>query len=97
MAGFQPQVSVLMPVFNAKGTVVNAVMSILNQEMGDFELIIVDDGSRDGSLALLLDMESQDTRIKVVQSPHRGITAALNLGLSHVAEAAGLSRNRGAS
>jgi len=70
-----------MPVFNARRTLERAVASILRQRGVEVELVCVDDGSTDGSLALLRRLAAADGRIKVVAQPHRGIVAALNAGL----------------
>ena len=48
-----PLISVCMPVYNAERFVAEAVESILNQTLGDFEFLILDDGSIDGSLEIL--------------------------------------------
>ena len=45
-----PQVSVILPVFNGEPTITRAVRSILSQTLSDIELIVVDDGSTDGTL-----------------------------------------------
>ncbi len=55
-----PLVSVLMPVYNAERYVAQAVESILDQSLNDFEFLIVDDGSTDGSRAILERYAAQD-------------------------------------
>lgn len=75
-----PLVTVLMPVYDAAAYVREAVDSILGQTLGDFELLVVDDGSTDGSGDIV--RSYQDPRIRVVRSPeNQGVTAALNRGL----------------
>lgn len=71
-------VSVVMPVHNAERYVAEAVQSILAQRFGDFEFIIVDDGSTDGSLDILKRYAKQDSRIKLTSRPNTGIVGALN-------------------
>ena len=61
-----PLVSVVMPVFNGEKFLVEAIESILSQTFTDFELIIVDDGSTDGSPDIVRAYE-QDSRIRFVQ------------------------------
>lgn len=55
-----PRVSVLMPVYNTGKYVAEAVGSILNQTLADFEFIIIDDGSKDHSPRLLKSLAAQD-------------------------------------
>ena len=82
-----PCVSVLMTIYNAGPYLRPAVTSLLAQSLGDFELIAVDDGSTDGSKAMIAALAAADPRIRVIDLPvNRGRTPALNLGL---AEAAG--------
>lgn len=75
-----PKVTVLMPVYNGGSYLELAVRSILMQVFDDFEFIIIDDGSDDGSPELIERLE--DPRIRLVRAPHTGLVAALNLGLS---------------
>ncbi|HHH83162.1 MAG TPA: glycosyltransferase family 2 protein, partial [Chloroflexi bacterium] len=79
----QPAVSVLMPCYNAEDTVDKAVQSILQQSLERLELILVDDGSRDGTAAKLAEWASSDRRVRVIARSHEGILGALNAGLSH--------------
>lgn len=72
-----PRVSVLLPVRDGEDHLEGAVRSILNQTFADFELIAVDDGSRDGTPGILRDLASIDPRIRVLSTEPRGIVAAL--------------------
>lgn len=74
-----PLVSVIMPVYNTAEYLDEAVQSILGQTLDDFEFIIIDDGSTDGS-ADMLD-RYPDKRIKVIHQPNSGIVASLNRGI----------------
>jgi glycosyltransferase involved in cell wall biosynthesis len=73
-----PVVSVLMPVYNAARYVAEAVESVLAQTFGDFELIVVDDGSTDRSLRILRRFERRDPRVRLVSRENRGLVATLN-------------------
>jgi len=73
-----PKVSVLMPVHNAEGFVAQAVESILGQTFGDFEFIIIDDGSTDGSLTVLRHFEGKDSRVRLISRANTGYVVALN-------------------
>lgn len=80
-----PQVSVVMAVYNAEPYVREAVLSLLGQSLEDFELVIVDDGSVDGTPAILSSLQLQDARIRVIKQPNRGIAVALNSGIGRAA------------
>lgn len=75
--------AVLMPVHNAEPYVAQAVESIRNQSFEDFELILLDDGSTDGSLAELHRQARQDSRITLISRANSGIVIALNEMLAH--------------
>lgn len=73
-----PPLSVLMPAYNAERYLAKAIESILNQTFGDFEFLIVDDGSTDRSLAILQRYAARDGRIRLTSRPNTGIVGALN-------------------
>ncbi len=77
-----PAISVLMAVYNSERYLVQAVESILNQTWRDFELIIIDDGSTDRSLAILQSYVAQDQRIHLISRENRGIPYTRNQLLS---------------
>ncbi|QEH35018.1 Putative glycosyltransferase EpsE [Aquisphaera giovannonii] len=70
--------SVLMPVYNAERYVAEAVESVLAQTFGDFEFLIIDDGSTDGSRAILERYAARDARIRLTSRPNTGYLVALN-------------------
>lgn len=76
-----PCISVLLPVYNARQYVGAAVESILGQTCGDFEFVIIDDGSTDGSTAILESFAARDSRIRLISRPNTGYVRALNEGL----------------
>lgn len=76
-----PRVSILLPARNAGGTIDLAVKSLLTQTFTDFELIAIDDGSADDTLARLEAFARADSRVKVHRGPGRGLIAALDQGL----------------
>jgi O-antigen biosynthesis protein len=71
--------SVIMPVYNRADMLERAIQSVLDQSHRNFELIIVDDGSVDGSRALAEKYE--DKRIRLIHREHQGVSAARNTGL----------------
>ncbi|MGB7161395.1 MAG: glycosyltransferase [Tepidisphaeraceae bacterium] len=77
-----PTVSVVMPAYNARRYVGQTIRSILSQTFGDFEFVIVDDGSTDGTLALLQHFATEDPRIVIISRPNTGIVGALNDGIA---------------
>src|SRR5205823_3104415 len=75
-----PQVTVLMTVYNGEHYLRPAMESILGQTFTDFEFLIIDDGSTDGSVEII--RSYHDPRIRLYVEPHRGLVPALNRGLS---------------
>ncbi len=71
-----------MPVFNAEHYIRESTESILNQTFTDFEFIIIDDGSTDGSRRILEELARRDSRIRLVSRPNTGYTIALNEALA---------------
>lgn len=76
-----PLVSVILPVRNRERTLARAVRSVLEQGLGDLELIVVDDGSTDGTPALLQQL-AEDPRVKLLAGTGSGAAKARNLGLA---------------
>lgn len=73
-----PRISVIMSVFNAEWHLADAIRSILDQTFTDFEFLIVDDGSRDGSAKIMDAFAAADSRIRVIRQENRGLIASLN-------------------
>ena len=71
-----------MPYYNAEETLSECLDSILRQTVSTFELLAIDDGSRDGSTRMVLEKKSQDHRIRLISPGRVGLVKALNLGLS---------------
>jgi glycosyltransferase involved in cell wall biosynthesis len=77
-----PAVSVIMPVRDAEATVAAAIASLLAQTDPAWELIAVDDGSRDATPAMLAAAAHGDARVRVIREGGRGLVTALNAGLA---------------
>jgi glycosyltransferase involved in cell wall biosynthesis len=77
-----PAISVLLPCYNAERTIDETLDSIERQTFTDFELVAVDDGSQDTTLARLEAWAKRDSRFRVLTRPHGGVIAAANAGLA---------------
>ena len=73
------KITVLMPVYNAEKYIAEAIHSVLDQSFKDFELLIINDGSRDSSIDIIRSFTDQ--RIVVVNQHNYGVAAALNTGI----------------
>jgi glycosyltransferase involved in cell wall biosynthesis len=75
-------VSVVLPGRDAAATIVRALASVQRQTLADWELIVVDDGSQDGTSERLREAARDEVRIRILRQEPRGIVAALNAGLA---------------
>ncbi|WP_353228024.1 glycosyltransferase family A protein [Novosphingobium sp.] len=80
-ASLRPEISVVLPVYNASATIAATIRSVLDQTFAYFEIIAVDDGSTDDSLAVLLGLAVQDSRIRVISRRNGGVSSARNRGV----------------
>ena len=78
----EPRVAIILPVYNAASTLIEAINSISNQTFTQYELIIVDDGSADSSYELSIKAARRDSRIRVLRKDHSGLPLTLNIGVS---------------
>ncbi len=76
------KISVVMPIYNAADYLKPAIDGVLNQTLTDIELICVDDGSTDGSLAILKEYQQSDERVRIVTENNAGPSIARNKGLA---------------
>lgn len=74
-------ISVVMPAYNAEKYIGQSIQSILDQTYRDWELIIIDDGSKDRTRAIAEEYAARDPRVKVFSKANGGISRALNDGL----------------
>jgi glycosyltransferase involved in cell wall biosynthesis len=77
-----PYLSIIVPVYNKEKYLDACIESILGQSFTDFELIIVNDGSTDGSALKCKKYAAADSRVVVIDQPNRGVSAARNRGLA---------------
>ena len=75
------RITVLMCVYNGQQVLTQAIDSVLNDSYENYEFIIVNDGSTDGTKQILDKYERQDHRIKIINKENSGLTSSLNVGL----------------
>lgn len=76
-----PLISLIIPCYNAEKTLEKCLISVCGQTYGNLEIIIVDDGSTDGSMQIYTKYQSQDHRIKIIKQENSGVSKARNIGL----------------
>ena len=74
-------ISVIVPVYNCEKYVTKCIESIINQTYRNLEIILVNDGSSDNSLKVLMDYKNKDPRIKVIDKKNEGVSKARNEGI----------------
>ncbi len=79
------RLSIIIPVYNAEEHLTRCMESVLNQTEKNIEIILVDDGSSDGSLDICKNYEKKDERVKVIHQENCGVSAARNQGIKVVA------------
>ncbi|MBQ7670538.1 MAG: glycosyltransferase family 2 protein [Clostridia bacterium] len=79
-----PLVSVVIPVYNVCNYLSQCLGSVIGQTYRNMEIIIIDDGSTDGSSGICDEFASRDPRIRVIHTENRGVAAARNLGIDSV-------------
>ncbi len=82
-AGWQPPVSVVIAAYNEEKVIARTVRSVLENGYPGVEVVVVDDGSTDGTLALLREHFGRDARVRVLAQANRGKSAALNYAIAH--------------
>ena len=78
----RPLVSVIVPVWNGEPYLKDCVASILGQSLDDMEIILVDDGSEDGTWPLMEQLAREDGRIRVLRQENKGVSEARNAGIA---------------
>jgi glycosyltransferase involved in cell wall biosynthesis len=76
-----PKVSVIVPVFNGERFLSEALGSLRPEQEPELEILVVDDGSTDGSIGIVQALAGQDPRIVLIEGEHRGVSAARNVGV----------------
>jgi len=78
------KISVIVPVYNTEKYLHRCIDSILAQTFTDFELLLIDDGSKDNSGAICDEYAAKDSRVRVFHKENGGVSSARNLGLDNV-------------
>ena len=76
-----PKVSIVVPIYNSEKELPRCIDSILRQTYLDFELILINDGSKDGSLNILKEYEQKDKRVIVIDNENNGVSETRNIGI----------------
>lgn len=79
-----PKISIIVPVYNAERYLHRCIESILAQTFKDFELLLIDDGSKDNSGYICNEYAGKDERVKVWHKENGGVSSARNVGLDNV-------------
>ena len=80
----QPKVSIVIPVYNVEKYLAECLDSVVNQTMRDIQIICVNDGSPDGSRAILQEYADRDSRIQIIDKPNGGLSSARNAAYPHI-------------
>jgi glycosyltransferase involved in cell wall biosynthesis len=78
----KPSINIIVPAFNGSRFLGMTLESVLSQTLGDFELILVDDGSTDSTRQMAQAYAARDARVRVISQENRGVAAARNRGLA---------------
>lgn len=78
-----PLISIIIPVYNAESTLNRCIDSIINQSFDDWELLLIDDGSKDQSGKICDEYAAKDSRIKVFHKENGGVSSARNVGIDN--------------
>lgn len=79
-----PKVSIVIPIYNVEPYLRQCLDSIVNQTLQDLQIICVNDGSTDGSRAILQEYADQDARIEIIDKPNGGLSSARNAAYPHI-------------
>jgi glycosyltransferase involved in cell wall biosynthesis len=77
------KVSVIVPAYNVQCYIKEALISLQQQSLREFEALVVDDGSTDGTAKIVQHFCNQDSRFKLLQKPNGGLSSARNYGIHH--------------
>lgn len=76
------KVSIIVPVYNVEKYIEKCILSLINQSLREIEIILINDGSTDGTIGILREYEKKDNRIRVIDQENRGISYSRNIGIN---------------
>ena len=77
-----PAISVIIPAFNASACLAQTIATVQAQSCTNWEALIIDDGSTDGTVTLVRELQAKDSRLRLLSVPNKGVSAARNLGVA---------------
>ena len=80
-----PEISIIIPIYNVADVISDTLSCVLAQSYANFELILVDDGSTDGTIDLLRDFQQRDARVRLISQENAGPAVARNTGIDAAA------------
>ncbi len=80
-----PEISIIIPIYNVVDVISDTLSCVLAQSYANFELILVDDGSTDGTIDLLRDFQRRDERVRLISQENAGPAVARNTGIDAAA------------
>ncbi|QZY76613.1 glycosyltransferase family 2 protein [Limosilactobacillus fermentum] len=83
MSTDNPAVSIIVPIYNVEKYIGRCVKSILNQTFKKYELLLVNDGSTDGSINVCRELVKDDARVKILNKVNGGLSDARNFGIDN--------------
>lgn len=78
----EKRISIIMPIYNCENYLHDSIRSVLGQSFQDFELLLIDDGSKDHSFDICMHYAEEDERLRAEHIENRGVSGARNYGLS---------------
>ena len=79
----QPLISIIIPVYNAEKYIRECLESVISQEFQDYEVLVVNDGSKDGSLKICEEFSAKNEKVKIYSTENKGVSHARNYGMKH--------------
>lgn len=76
-----PKLSIIIPAYNAEKTIKRCIQSVLDNAFSDYEIIIIDDGSKDDTARLVMELSYLDSRIRLITKKNGGVSSARNRGI----------------
>lgn len=78
---YRPAVSIILPTFNRSGLLSNAIRSVINQSYKNWELLVIDDGSKDDTFNVINNFLVKSEKIRYIKHTNRGVALSMNAGL----------------